>query len=193
MDNIFEVIMFLVVVGSYAFRFIKGRKDRVAKSTLASFGSVIGATVDRGGEGISGFIDDIPFSARYRPDDETGSARVELRYEKELPFIMEIAPKGASDLGLQEPDEGGSFSLGDATLDQAIQVTTEDEKACREFLRDPIFRGGVELLIREGCSVRFRRKHAVVSMPGTDWMQEANAAKKLQQMLQVGHCLIGEF
>lgn len=192
MDSIFEVIMFLVVVGSYVFRFIKGRAEKKRKGTLASLAASLDGMVESNGEVISGAIEDVPFEIRYMPTDDESVEGVGLQFVAELPFAMDIAAR-AEPLNGRSSQQSEEFLTGDSAFDKQYSVTTDNEKACRQYLLDPLFRAGVQLVMKQGYTLRFRHEYAVLHIPGSAWLSDSEQAlNTLKQMLQVGHSLIAE-
>ncbi|MDA8967846.1 hypothetical protein N9F76_00985 [bacterium] len=193
MDNIFELLMFLVVIGTSVFRFIKGRKVKKAREQLVALAPILNATIDPGRRSISGNIDEVPFKVKYEPPVENQPERIEVTLTKPLPFTLNVTQRqGAYDR--EEANNAGEFLLEDKKFDERFTVTTDDVDACREYLIDPLFTQGVEFMISQGYSIRFTRRRAVFSTPDSEWLSDTeNAADSLKKTLQLGYSMIAEF
>jgi hypothetical protein len=193
MDNIFELLMFLVVIGTSVFRFIKGRKVKKAREQLATLAPILNASVDPGRQSISGNIDAVPFKVKYEPPVENQPERLNVTLTKPLPFTLNVTQRqGVYDR--EEANKAGEFLLEDKKFDERFTVTTDDVNACREYLIDPLFSQGVDFMISQGYSIRFTRRRAVFTTPYSAWLSDTEtAAEELKKTLQLGYSMIAEF
>ena len=193
MDNIFELLMFLVVVGTSVFRFIKGRKTKQIQAKLLALAPILNTSVDPGGRSISGKIDDVPFKVKYEPAVENLPERVDLTFEKALPFSLQVEHRKGS-FDSHAASEAGDTLLEDRKFDERYRLITDNPEACREYLLDPLFNQGVQLVLSEGYDLRFTKRRAVITMPDSAWLSDTEtAAVSLKRILQLGYSLIAEF
>jgi len=193
MDNIFELLMFLVVIGTSVFRFIKGRKAKKIREQLLATAPILNASIDPGRRSISGNIDAVPFKIKYEPAVEKSSERLDITLEKALPFTLDVTPRVGS-FDPQESSENGEFLLEDRKFDELFCVTTNDPDACRQYLLDPLFNQGVGLVLTKGYTIRLTRRRAVITTPDSAWLADTEkAAASLKQTLQLAYSLIAEF
>ena len=193
MDNIFELLMFLVVVGTSVFRFIKARKSKKVQAQLCALAPILNTSIDSGGRSISGKIDEVPFKVKYEPAVEKLPEKVNVTFEKALPFTLQIEPR-QDPFDPRAASEAGETLLEDRKFDERFSVLTDNPEACREYLLDPLFNQGVQLVLAEGYSLRFTRRRAVITMHDAAWLSHTEtAATSLKRLLQLGYSLIAEF
>ena len=193
MDNIFELLMFLVVVGTSVFRFIKGRKTKKIRLKLLALAPILNTSIDAGGSSISGKIDDVRFKVKYEPPLENSPERVDVSFEKALPFTLVIDHRTEA-FDQEAASKAGETLLEDRKFDERYRVVTDNPEVCREFLLDPLFNQGVQLVLSEGYALRFSRRGALITIPDSEWLSDTEtAATSLKKILQLGYSLIAEF
>lgn len=193
MDNIFELLMFLVVIGTSVFRFLKGRKTNKTYQKLQATAPLLNASTDPGGRSISGKIDNVPFKIKYEPKVESSPERVEISLRLKIPFTLDIDVRSQP----YDPAAVGANNevlMADRNFDEQFCITTDNPDACRSFLLDPLFHQGIMLVMNEGFLISFTRRQAVMQIPGSDWLSEAEpAALKLKNATELCYSLVAEF
>ena len=193
MDNIFQWLIFLFVIVTSILRYFKANKVKKTREQLAAVAPLINASVDPGRRSISGKIDDVPFKIKYEPEVENSQARLDVILDKKLPFTLEVA-KRLSPFDHQQAVQAGELLLEDPKFDENFCVSTNNPDECREYLKDPLFQQGVELVISQGYCIRFTGRRAVFATPDTEWLADSEqASASITNILQLGHSLIGEF
>ena len=193
MDDYFQWLMLLFVIITTIVRAVKGRKVKKVREQLAAVAPLINASVDAGRRSISGKVEGVPFKIKYEPEVENSPARLDLIFEKRLPFNLEVAER-ITPFDPQQSSQAGEFLLDDRKFDEKFSVTTDDPEACREYLRDPLFHQGIELVNSEGWRIRFTRRRAVFARWDSEWLTNTEqAAATFSRILQLGHSIIAEF
>ncbi len=191
--DIFQLLMLLFVIITSILRYFKGRGVKKTREQLAALAPLINASVDAGRRSISGKIDDVPFQVKYEPEVQHSTKRIDVILEKAVPFTVEVMPR-TTPFDHQQAVQAGEFVLEDRKFDENFSVTTNNTERCREYLKDPLFHQGVELLLSQGYSLRFTGRRALFTTHDTDWLANPEqAAISLTQTLQLGHSLIAEF
>ena len=110
MDDYFQWLMLLFVIITTIVRAVKGRKVKKVREQLAAVAPLINASVDAGRRSISGKVEGVPFKIKYEPEVENSPARLDLIFEKRLPFNLEVAER-ITPFDPQQSSQAGEFLL----------------------------------------------------------------------------------
>lgn len=192
-DDLFQILMLLAVVGTSVFRFFKGRRINKIRAQLAAVGPLINASVDPNQRSISGTIEEIPFRVKYEPALEKSPARIDVVFSKNLPFTLEVAAR-ETPFDSETANRSGEFLMDQRKFDEQFSIATNDPDACREYLMDPLFNQGVELVLSQGYCIRYTRRRAVFATPDIEWLADSQkAAASMEHLLMLAYSLIAEF
>ena len=121
MDNIFELLMFLVVIEPLSFDSWDAKPTKPIKAKPCI---LLNASTDPGGRSISGKIDNVPFKIKYELS-ESSPERVEISLRLKIPFTLFIDVRSEP----YDPAAAGvnnEVLMADRNFDEQFCITTDN-------------------------------------------------------------------